>query len=192
MKKIVLAIYTLMFVFAAYAQDSTVHMNFRGIPIMGTIDSFSNELEKLGYKEISKETDQTRFEGLFTGENVQLIVSYSRKTKTVWRVDVRFGKPTSWDELKGKFYNYRSKFTGKYGKPKYTSENFAHTVAPGEELAAVFHGLRCFYEAIYYVDGGTIWLYIPETGLGVAYTDDEGTKLAQRESKETPQVNNDF
>ncbi len=192
MKKLLFAIIAMMFLSAVSAQDSIVHMNFRGIPITGTIDSFSHELEKLGYKEITRETEKAYFEGMFTGEKVQLVISYTSISSTVWRVDVQFEKPTRWDELEGKYYKYKNMFISKYGKPQYSSENFHSSVVRGEELAAVFRGYRCFYNSKFYLGNGEIYIHIQETGLSIFYDDNNGVELAREEHKNAPKVNNDF
>ena len=101
MRKI-LSLVFLLTVFFVNAQ----HMQFMGIPIDGTINSFQTKLQSKGFK-ISPLNKYARvgmrvFEGVFAGEKSVINVYYSSKTKTVHSVQVISNNTTSLENVKNK------------------------------------------------------------------------------------------
>lgn len=66
------------------------HMKFMGIPIDGKIGAFSKNLKSKGFKQISKQPNMRLFEGLFSGKDAILSVSFDIKSKVVYRVMVSY------------------------------------------------------------------------------------------------------
>lgn len=119
MKKAVL--FTIAFIIAISSSAQTEHMKFMGIPIDGTISSFSRQLKKKGfvrdrlYNIFEDHLSGYRiFIGSFAGENkANVIVFYDVKTKLVYNVKVHI-KCYSEIDVNGKYESFLSKINSKY------------------------------------------------------------------------------
>lgn len=91
MKKLIFTLVVILTtVLCAQAED---HLKFMGIPLTGNINSFQTKLEAKGCK-VDKYYNQYApegvrvFKGQFAGNNAQIIISYNKKDKTVYRAKV--------------------------------------------------------------------------------------------------------
>lgn len=90
MKRYIVILLLIVTVFSCLAEDMTV----LGIPLSGSIDSFSAKLKNQGYR-ISPESKklpigQRAFEVRFAGEEALLLVSYFKDTKEVYDAVLTF------------------------------------------------------------------------------------------------------
>lgn len=169
-----------------YAQESQKHIEFRGIPVSGNLNTFVGKLGGLGYKVAERSDNAVLMEGKFTGKDVEIIVFSSKKTKTVWKVLVRFDKATSWSSLKYDYEYYKSAFTKKYGNPETSYEFFSDPYYEGDgyELQAV-RVEKCHYVSFYNTEGGVVYIEMDKSErLCVHYEDSVGTEKQKKERDE--------
>ena len=188
MKKLLIPIIALLFFFSGesvLAQDSPEHLEFKGIPITGSLDSFIDKLEAQGYKQSERIDNAVVMEGSFTGKDVTLFIFGSKKTKNVWKVQVRFEKSTTWSSLKSDYNYYKSAFEKKYGKPDASYEFFSRPYYEGDgfELQAV-RVEKCTFFTSFKATGGVIYISMDKSErLVINYEDSDGTEI-QRKEKE--------
>lgn len=119
MKKVILFLIAFLVVMSSYAQQE--HLQFMGIPIDGTISSFTKQLKKKGfvkdklYNIVEDSISGYRiFKGSFAGENnVNVVVFYDEKTKLVNNVKV-YIKCYSEKEVNKKYESFLSNIKSKY------------------------------------------------------------------------------
>lgn len=142
----------------AKTNTSSECLKFRGVPITGDAQSFVKLIEsKFGFQNWDfKETTVELYGGQFVGEDVQLTVHYSQKSKTVYAVDIYFTNISYEDEYK----HYKSLYTQKYGKPSIIKDDY-------EDDKAVFE-----------TENGKIMLY---GDFNILYTNTINEKLAHKE-----------
>lgn len=168
-----------------YAQDNSEHIEFRGLPVYGNLEKFVSQLEALGYKQTERIDNAVAMEGSFTGKEVTLFVFASKKTKNVWKVQVRFDKSTSWSSIKADYKYYKEAFEKKYGKYDVCYEFFSKPYYEGDgfELQALRYE-KCSYFTSFNVTGGVIWITMDKSErLVINYEDATGTEI-QRQEKE--------
>jgi len=114
MKRIFLLLLTLVSLHTQ-AQEPTAHIRFEGIEVKGDIYEFSKTLQSRGYR-LEKRESGTRayvFKGNICGHSTLFQVSYSRRTRSVYRImaqpknipldalidslNVRYGEPYDTD-----------------------------------------------------------------------------------------------
>lgn len=91
MKKIIMLWLFAIISVVSFAQNTTEHLSYMGIPITGTITQFQTKLQAKGCT-LDKLTSNSlgvgcrAFKGNFIGNKVTIFVYYDEKTKTVYRV----------------------------------------------------------------------------------------------------------
>lgn len=91
MKRLLSALFCMLLVAAAFAQNANEHLKYMGIPITGTISQFHSKLAAKGVRYdqnlSSMVNDGVRvFKGTFAGNKATIFVYYDTKTKIVYRV----------------------------------------------------------------------------------------------------------
>ncbi|MCR5181345.1 MAG: hypothetical protein K6C30_09085 [Bacteroidaceae bacterium] len=93
MKKFILTCFAALFVHLVFAQEAVpeTHLTFEKIEIKGDIYDFAKSMNEQGYKVRQRDLNQLFFvfKGNVFGKSQQFKVSFSKKTKTVWRVMVQ-------------------------------------------------------------------------------------------------------
>lgn len=133
-------------------------LKFRGVPIGGDSKSFVKVIKKnFGFENFDfKETSVELYGGQFVGEDVQLTVYYTHKSKTVYAVDIYFSNLSYEDE----YLHYKRLYTQKYGTPKIIKDEYEND------------------KAIYEIDGGRIIIY---GNFNIMYVNTTNEKLANKE-----------
>ena len=188
MRKIVNLMVCLCVSLWAFAQDvdSVKHLEFKGIPIDGSLNEFVSKLEAKGFTKTETMGTIAQLKGEFAGENVNVYVVGSEKTKTVWKVAVFFPEKSSWRSLKRDYFDYKELFTKKYGKPKNDFEFFSDPYYEGDgyELQALRLD-KCSYCSFYNTREGSIMLEIDSSKcISVGYEDATNVKIKSREEEE--------
>lgn len=116
MKRILSALFSLIFCCAMYAQ--TEHMKFMGIPLTGTITAFQSKLQAKGVSYdalISKNIPAgcRAFRGTFSGEDAEIYVYYNERTKVVYRAKAVI-ECINEDRGRDKLNTFKSMLTSKY------------------------------------------------------------------------------
>lgn len=115
MKYLLFLVFSIMLSINAYSQG---HLEFKGVPIEGDINSFVKKLESKGFEVNGYVDTNVLMNGLFTGLPVDLIVFGSKNTKTVWKVSVSIGNDElEWKDLKALYEEYKELYIKKYGDP---------------------------------------------------------------------------
>lgn len=164
-----------------FAQE---HIDFKGIPLEGDLDSYVSKMKEAGYNFIKiVDGDIALMEGKFTGKDAQIYISATPKTKTVCRVFVFLEKHTSWTSLKNEYFKYKDLYKQKYGEDSESFEFFKDPYYEGDgyELQAV--GLdKCNYATFYNTDKGTIAIEIASTkAILIGYEDKININLFKEE-----------
>ena len=71
------------------------HLEFRGIPLDGSLSSFEEKMDSIGYDIILIQDHAVVMEGEFIGKKANLFIFSSPITDNVWKVVVSFGKEIS-------------------------------------------------------------------------------------------------
>lgn len=155
MKKVALIIIAFLMALNVQAQEQKKHLKFIGIELNGTITDFQTKLLSKGLtvspQSKQQPTGMRVFDGTFSGENAQIVVWYNPRTKEVYRAKAiigRYGKDLV-EQLQG---NMEKKLDVKYGTEYKQSEEVENDY------------LQKFIQHSYWVDNGTIDLFIVSTG----------------------------
>ena len=160
MKRYLLAIsICLIATLSCLAQEG--HMKFMGIELNGTISEFQTKLQSKEFV-VSKQSSQypngmRAYDGVFSGENAQIIVWYNPRSKQVYRAKAvieRYGK----DLVKQLMDKMKAKLDLKYGSECRYSE-----VVKDDHLQE-------FEQSSWEINNGTIDLFVVSTGYSAQNT----------------------
>ena len=117
MKNIILIV--LIFIFLPSCNNKVQeekHLTFLEIPIAGNISYFKNKLQEKGFKDNSSE-DFYYFNGKIDNSDVDVALSTTPISKSVYMVSVLFTERPDTSSLKSEYNNLVKTLTIKYGKP---------------------------------------------------------------------------
>ena len=124
MKKIIL----LMFVFLAsvsYAQGTSEHMTFKGIPIDGSLSSFVSKMKSENFVHIGTQDGVAIFQGDFAGyKNCEVGILSLKETNVVNTVVVLFPECSDWPSIEQNYSIIKDMLSEKYGDPVNCVEEF--------------------------------------------------------------------
>lgn len=185
MKKILLFTALLFIPALIFAQNS--HLQFKGIPIDGTMNQFIGKLKGHGF--VLKETleDITLLSGEFVNETCDIYVLASPKTNVVWKVVVCLPKETSWNSIKSSYRSFQNSFTSKYGDPTESIEffNSPYQEVAGTEMLALRSG-ECTYMTYWDIPEGTIVIKMLDSEqIAFMYEDKINTEKRMKEKEES-------
>jgi hypothetical protein len=161
-KYIVIAL--LMFSAVSFGQS------FDGVPISGNIDVAVSKFKAKGYKVSQNAESAVIMKGMVAGEEVQIFVLYTPKTKVVFKLTAYFDEKNTWYSLKSHYEKYVQIMTEKYGEPNssYTSFSNPYYEGDGYEMSAV-QLEKCNYAAY--------WMNKDNLTLGVEISKYKQVKL---------------
>ena len=191
-KKAILSVFFIVFFIVVggnhvYAQDSISHIEFKGIPLNGKLDDFVKKLETQGYKVTESLDNVIMMDGQFTGKDATILVISTKKSKTVWKVVVKFSEMSSWSSLKSDYYYYKEMFVKKYGSPTRKFEFFSKPYYEGDgyELSAL-RNEKCYYLSAFETNSGVVYLEISKyKRIEISYEDDANSHIMNREKEES-------
>lgn len=158
--KLVLLI-SLLFPLSLFAQSD--HLSFKGIPIDGTLNQFSNQLVRKGFTKMYSENGQAILQGDFAGyKNCYVAVSTLDQEDLVYMVGVMFPDLDQWSLLENNYTKLKEMLITKYGEPIDVVEEFQSTYQPRTDNEKL-HKLKfdeCTYKSIFESDKGRIVLTI--------------------------------
>ena len=168
---------------SASAQE---HLTFKGIPMNGHISTFVSKLKNIGFKEIASEDYFALVEGEFGGNDCQVAIYGSKKSKVVHKIAVILDESPSWYSLKSTYNEYKQLLASKYGEGtsfEYFSDPYYE--GDGYELGALRND-KCTYATYFDTPNGDIVITIayvgkPCTTLG--YIDEINDNIAEEEEK---------
>ncbi|MBP8935840.1 MAG: hypothetical protein KBG68_09140 [Prevotella sp.] len=184
MKHVVLILMLSVFVGFCPAQNS--HMKFKGIPMDGTLQSFTNKLKDIGFSSLGIQDGVSLLTGDFGGYKKCTIGAVADRNGMICKVTVIFPAMEKWSELEECYNMYKSMLSEKYDKPYYCEEKFQSNNANDDNTKK--HELvmnRCNYVSLFSGDNGEIELRIlhqtTECSVVLAYYDNTNQeKLKQQ------------
>ena len=90
MRKLIVSFAFMVIALTSYAQSSSEHLTFKGIPIEGSMSEFCQKLKAKGFTSIGSENNLALFIGDFTGRNATIGVTATDDGKNVFAVVVFF------------------------------------------------------------------------------------------------------
>lgn len=163
MKKLIVSFAFVLIALTSYAQSSSEHLAFKGIPIEGSMTEFCEELGKKGLLYLGKKNNTAFFEGDFTGRNANIGVSATDDGENVFAVIVMFDPSDEWKMLVNTYDYYKDLYTRKYGKPVATKERNPSYSNTNTSLMAEVNDGRVDWYSTWEVIGGSISLSIEKT-----------------------------
>ncbi|WP_314815046.1 hypothetical protein [Hoylesella nanceiensis] len=163
MKRILIA---LLFVFScigAMAQNVNEHFKFMGIPINGTLESFTQKLVAKGMKREHAWDNAVLLKGTFAGKrNCEVYVNRIPSRNIVYRIVVCLPSRETWEWLENDYTEFKRMLTSKYGDPFKYSESFKEGTYVGSDrlkISALKEG-KCEYYSTWGLNEGFIGLEI--------------------------------
>lgn len=170
MKRILFFALAAIIAVMAMAQDAKPHLQFKGIPIQGSISAFCQKLQNKGFTPLRSTDKNVRiFKGDFTGRKSTVGVVATEDGKNVFSVVVFFDETEEWNTLVSTYDHYKDLYTTKYGQPAECVEDnpgleSSHVTNTGL-MSEVYQG-RVTWTSQYVAEGGKIQLSI-EKGSGI-------------------------
>ena len=164
MKYIIITV--LMVFFGSVCQAQTEHMKFKGIPMEGTLQSFTNQLITKGYTHIGTQDGVSMLTGEFAGYKDCTIGVVADNSGAICKVVVFFPEMDTWNDLYECYAGYKEMLTEKYGKPQQSEEYFEEPY--NDEAAQKIYGVRfdnCKYYSVFSCEQGDITLEISHDGV---------------------------
>lgn len=162
--------------------NSQEHLKFKNIPIDGTVNSFAQKLEKIGFEIVLSKANQTALKGSFMSEECLIMVTGTRKTNIVWKVTVYLPKEASWNTIKNDYFDVKKIFQQKYGEGLSRESFFApHKDGDGNELELISSG-EGMYTTYFTKKLGVIAVRISKASrIAILYEDKINLELRKRE-----------
>lgn len=172
MKKYFISIALLLSALSAYSQEETTkHLEFKGIPIDGNFKAFAQKLVGQGCRIISNDVDIIMLEGSFVSKNCTIGVVATPVSKTVWKVATILPEHDSWRTIELEYDNLKAQYTAKYGEPLNVSEFITESYLEDSKLLALQLG-KCTWRSDWYVEAGYISIQMTEDKCIVIHYED--------------------
>lgn len=181
MRRILITLVAIVCNIVAIAQN---HLEFKGIPMDGTCESFAKKLVAKGFS-LESNSDSTYFlSGTFTNEKVNIGLLGTPKTNKICRIMVFYDKKSDWYRLKNQYSKLKDNNASKYTLDKdYSFFIDPYYEGDGFEMTAVKSD-KCRYTSFFNAIGGHIIVEISELScITIAYEDTENTELEKAEKK---------
>ncbi len=168
------------------AGTSAGALQFMGIPMVGNINSFAQQLvNQKGCRIVSNNTESNSISmrGTFTGKDCEIYVFGTDNTKRVWKVTVYLPELRTWQAIKREYLNYKSQFDNKYTLTS-SYDFFAdpYDEGDGREVEAIKED-KCHYSAFYDAPGGNIMVKVSKyMQVQISYEDNAGFNVREREN----------
>ena len=174
-------LFILALVMSAVTMMGQEHLKFKGIPIDGTLESVTQQLEDKGYTRVERGDDLQIMSGDFAGySNCKIIISTAKNQDLVYVVLVSFEKQTTWRSLYGNYNNLKEMLAKKYGDPSFNIEQFHREITPGYEM---YYLDECRYSTLYELDHGKILVTISKNSeVLLAYYDQINNAINEQAS----------
>lgn len=192
MKTKILTLIFLLTTTLTFAQQTSEHLLFKGVPIDGTLDNYVSKMKQNGFTELSKEDGTALLSGDFAGYKDCIIgVSTLKQKDLVCKIGVFFPKKDTWSTLLGNYSDLKEMLTEKYGKPSDIVEKFDTPYSqPKDDNAKMYEvGFdRCKYSSIWKTEKGEIQLSIDHIKftsyfVKLAYFDNINSKIIKAKAK---------
>ena len=154
MKKIIILFVCLIIAGTTFAQQ---HLSFKGVPINGTLQEYTNAMVKAGFHYEGTQDGLSLLTGDFAGyKNCIVGVSTLKNLNVVSYIAVLFPDKDTWTSVLSDYESLKSMLTEKYGTPSDYKEKFIGYVGDYDN-GLVMHALK---------DGEYVWYTLFSTDLG--------------------------
>ena len=154
MKKITTLFACLLIAGTLFAQQ---HLSFKGVPINGTLQEYTNAMVKAGFHYEGTQDGLSLLTGDFAGyKNCIVGVSTLKNLDVVSYIAVLFPDKDTWTSVLSDYESLKSMLTEKYGTPSDYKEKFIGYVGDYDN-GLVMHALK---------DGEYVWYTLFSTDLG--------------------------
>ena len=153
-KHITLFLACLVFAGNLFAQQ---HLSFKGVPINGTLKSYTDAMVKAGFHYELTQDGTALLTGDFAGyKGCTVGVSTLKNLDVVSRIAVLFPEKETWSAVLGDYEHLKNMLTVKYGTPSDSQEKFTGYIGDYDNYL-VMHALK---------DGEYVWYTTFTTELG--------------------------
>ncbi|MBR4219224.1 MAG: hypothetical protein IKR71_09320 [Bacteroidales bacterium] len=152
----------LLFAGSLFAQQ---HLAFKGVPIDGTLQAYTNAMVKAGFHYEGTQDGIAILSGDFAGyKNCLVGVSTLKNCDVVSHIAVLFPEKETWSALRGDYENLKTMLTEKYGIPSESRERFTDKyISETSSNIAIIHALhedQCEWFSTFTTELGDIQLSI--------------------------------
>lgn len=148
---------------STFAQTTSEHLTFKGVPIDGTLTEFVSKLKQKGLTHIGTEDGTAILKGDFAAYKNCTVAAIALKQKNlVAKVGVMFPSLETWSSLSNNYFSLKEMLTKKYGEPEVCIEEFQTKIMPNDDNSKI-HEVRmnrCKYVTGYTTEKGDIELQI--------------------------------
>ena len=159
MKRIFIALLFIFSCIGAMAQNANEHLKFMGIPINGTLESFTQKLVAKGLKREHAWEDNVLLKGTFAGKSGSgVCVMRIPSRNIVYKVVVCLPSKDTWEWLEDDYTEFKRMLTSKYGEPFQHSETFkagSYTSSDALKMSSL-RGGKCQYYTGWKLNEGAI------------------------------------
>ena len=159
MKRILIALLFIFSCIGAMAQNANEHLKFMGIPINGTLESFTQKLVAKGMKRQLGRRNIGFVRGTFAGkDNCKIYIQRINSCDVVFRVVVCLPPRETWAWLESDYNEFKQMLTSKYGEPFQHSETFkagSYTSSDALKMSSL-RGGKCQYYTGWKLNEGAI------------------------------------
>ena len=118
MKKLIVSFAFVLIALTLYAQSSSEHLTFKGVPIDGTLSEYVTKMKSAGFSHIGTKDGVALLSGEFAGYRDCMIgVETLKKQNTVYEIAVLFPTQNTWRGLSYDYTKLKSMLSKKYGEP---------------------------------------------------------------------------
>lgn len=145
------------------AQNANDHLKFMGIPINGTLESFTQKLVAKGLKREHAWDNALLLKGTFAGKSGSgVCVMRVPSRNIVYKVVVCLPSKDTWEWLENDYKEFKEMLTTKYGEPYKCSESFKEGTYVGSDYLKIsaLKGGECEYYSAWGSTEGMILLEI--------------------------------
>ena len=163
MKRILIALLFIFSCIGAMAQNANDHLKFMGIPINGTLESFTQKLVAKGLKREHAWDNALLLKGTFAGKSGSgVCVMRVPSRNIVYKVVVCLPSKDTWEWLENDYKEFKEMLTTKYGEPYKCSESFKEGTYVGSDYLKIsaLKGGECEYYSAWGSTEGMILLEI--------------------------------
>lgn len=148
-------------------ENDNRHLEFKGIPINGSLKKFVTNMKTAGFKTVGSISNGTAtLKGDFAGyKDCRLYVQTIDGADIVSTIVVQFPECDRWEHLYGDYKSLKEMLTQKYGKPYSVREEFQGYVSRtnDDKMWQVGEG-ECKYNSEFRTEKGKIILWIEQVG----------------------------
>lgn len=166
--------------------DASLHITFKGIPVMGTVSDFCNKLSSEGFSIVKFYEDGTAaaMSGSFAEKSSTIYIIGTKQSHYVMGIIVDFDEVyNKWQTIKNAYNSLVSQYITKYGTPYNVEESFDYPYEEGDghEMTALKLN-KCNYLTTFKIDNGNIIIKLTEdASIEIIYRDSENTTLGEIE-----------